>query len=251
MSGASAGAGGGPAWVARLRTALHEADRPWADVLRPAQGARASAVLALFGEGVDGAERAGGADGTGATGGGPEVLLVERALTLRSHPGQIAFPGGGVDPEDTDLADTALREAYEECGVLRAGVEVLGTLPPAHVRVSGFDVTTVVGWWRVPHAVAPADPAEVAAVLRVRVADLVDPANRATARHPLGFRGPAFSVAGHLVWGLTAHLLDAVLDLAGWSRPWDASREVEIPERYLSDRRARTLARDDGGPDAH
>ena len=48
--------------------------------------------------------------------------------TLRSHPGQIAFPGGGADPEDADLADTALREAYEECGVLRDGVEVLGAL---------------------------------------------------------------------------------------------------------------------------
>lgn len=245
-AGAVVQPGGAPDWVDRLRTALHETDRPWADVLRPAQGARASAVLALFGEGVEGRDTV-----PAAAARGPEVLLVERALTLRSHPGQIAFPGGGVDRDDTDLVDTALREAYEECGVLRDGVEVLGTLPPAHVRVSGFDVTTVVGWWRVPHAVAPADSAEVASVLRVPVADLVEPANRATAVHPLGYRGPAFTVADHLVWGLTAYLLDAVLDLAGWTRPWDARREVEIPERYLSDRRARTLARDDGGPDAH
>jgi 8-oxo-dGTP pyrophosphatase MutT (NUDIX family) len=224
-----------PDWVAPLAAALQEPERPWADALRPAQGARPSAVLALFGEGSE----------------GPEVLLVERALTLRSHPGQIAFPGGAVDPEDVDLADTALREAYEECGVVREGVEVLGTLPAAHVVVSGFDVTAVVAWWREPHAVEPADPREVAAVLRVPVADLVDPANRVTARHPTGFRGPAFTVAGHLVWGLTAHLLAAVLDLAGWTTPWDDSREAEIPERYLRDRRASTLARDTGGPDAH
>ncbi|SEP65780.1 NUDIX hydrolase [Microlunatus flavus] len=227
-----------PDWVGRLRTALHDDDRPWVDALRPARGARQSAVLALFGDPPGGRS-------------GPEVLLVERAHTLRSHPGQIAFPGGGVDAGDVDLADTALREAYEECGVVRDGVEVLGCLPPAHVRVSGFDVTTVVGWWRDPHAVAPGDPGEVAAVLSVPVADLVDPANRATARHPLGYRGPAFTVADHLVWGLTAHLLDAVLDLAGWSRPWDAAREVGIPERYLRDRRASTRTRDDGGPDAH
>jgi 8-oxo-dGTP pyrophosphatase MutT (NUDIX family) len=224
-----------PAWVEGLATALREHDEPWVDVLRPAQGARQSAVLALFGEGVA----------------GPEVLLVERAATLRSHPGQIAFPGGAVDPTDVDLADTALREAYEECGVVRDGVEVLGMLPAAHVVVSGFDVTAVVAWWRLPHAVEPADPREVAAVLRVPVADLVDPANRVTARHPTGFRGPAFTVAGHLVWGLTAHLLAAVLDLAGWTTPWDDSREAEIPERYLRDRRASTLARDTGGPDAH
>ncbi len=228
----------GTAWVPALRSALQQQDRPWVDALRPARGARQSAVLALFGERLDGTP-------------GPEVLLVERAHTLRSHPGQIAFPGGGVDPEDADLADTALREAYEECGIGRADVEVLGCLPPAHVAVSGFDVTTVVGWWRTPRAVGPGDPAEVATVLRVPVADLVDPHNRATAAHPLGYRGPAFAVADHLVWGLTAHLLEAILDLAGWSRPWDTTREVEIPDRYLSDRRARSLARDDGGPDVH
>jgi 8-oxo-dGTP pyrophosphatase MutT (NUDIX family) len=224
-----------PAWVEPLAAALQAHDRPWVDSLRPAQGGRQSAVLALFGEGPA----------------GPEVLLVERALTLRAHPGQIAFPGGAVDPADVDLADTALREAHEECGVVRDGVEVLGTLPAAHVVVSGFDVTAVVAWWRVPHAVEPADPGEVAAVLRVPVADLVDPANRATARHPTGYRGPAFTVAGHLVWGLTAYLLAAVLDLAGWTTPWDDDREVEIPDRYLRDRRPSTLARDTGGPDAH
>lgn len=224
-----------PAWVTQLAAALAADDRPWADSLRPPQGGRSSAVLALFGEGPA----------------GPEVLLVERALTLRSHPGQIAFPGGAVDRGDVDLVDTALREAHEECGVLRDGVEVLGALPAAHVVVSGFDVTAIVGWWRVPLAVTRADPGEVAAVLRVPVVDLVDPANRATARHPTGFRGPAFTVAGHLVWGLTAHLLAAVLDLAGWTTPWDVDREVEIPDRYLTDRRASTLARDTGGPDAH
>ncbi|MGI3785590.1 MAG: NUDIX hydrolase [Janthinobacterium lividum] len=224
-----------PPWVEPLAAALAAHDQPWVDSLRPPQGGRKSAVLALFGGGPA----------------GPEVLLVERALTLRSHPGQIAFPGGAVDAGDVDLVDTALREAHEECGVLREGVEVLGTLPAAHVVVSGFDVTAVVAWWRVPLADTPADPGEVAAVLRVPVADLVDPANRATARHPTGFRGPAFTVAEHLVWGLTAHLLAAVLDLAGWTTPWDDSREVEIPDRYLTDRRASTLARDTGGPDAH
>lgn len=227
--------GARPAWVDTLTVALAEHERPWVDSLRPAQGGRKSAVLALFGEGPA----------------GPEVLLVERALTLRSHPGQIAFPGGAADPGDVDLVDTALREAYEECGVEREGVEVLGMLPAAHVVVSGFDVTAVVAWWRVPLADTPADPGEVAAVLRVPVVDLVDPANRATARHPTGYHGPAFTVADHLVWGLTAHLLAAVLDLAGWTTPWDVDRKVEIPARYLTDRRASTLARDTGGPDAH
>ena len=101
-----------------------------------------------------------------------------------------------------------------------------------------------------------AEPQAVEAVFQVKRDDglIARPprfAVQATAVHPLGYRGPAFSVADHLVWGLTAHLLDAVLDLAGWSRPWDTTREVGIPDRYLRDRRAASLARDDGGPDAH
>ena len=199
------------------------------DAVRPAKGARQSAVLILLADGAH----------------GPEVLLVERAAHLRSHPGQIAFPGGAVDADDVDLADTALREAAEECGVDRTGVVVLGSLPPAHVAVSGFDVTGVLAWWRHPHAVTPLDPGEVASVLRVPVADLVEPTNRALVRHPSGYTGPAFEVADHLVWGLTAHLLDAVLDLAGWTGPWDRDRTVPIPSRYLRDRPY------PGGPDAH
>ena len=233
-----------PGWLEPLVAALADPRRRDGVVaVRPGVGARQSAVLILLGAGAR----------------GPQVLLVERAATLRSHPGQIAFPGGAVDPGDADVADTALREAAEECGVDRAGVVVLGSLPAAHVAVSGFDVTGVLAWWRRPAPVAPLDAAEVASVLLVDVADLVDPAHRAMVRHPLGYTGPAFEVAGHLVWGLTAHLLDGVLDLGGWSRPWDTGRRLAIPERYLRDRpRAGTVDQpssipspEPGGPDAH
>jgi hypothetical protein len=74
---------------------------------------------------------------------------------------------------------------------------------------------------------------------------LVDPANRARVRHPRGYIGPAFLVDDHLIWGLTAHLLDGVLDLAGWQRPWNADRMLEIPARYLTSRPDR------GGSNAH
>ena len=76
----------------------------------------------------------------------------------------------------------------------------------------------------------------VASVIIVPVATLTDPANRGLVRHPSGYAGPGFDVAGHLIWGLTAHLLDGVLDLAGWQRPWDAERRFDIPPRYLTDR---------------
>ena len=86
---------------------------------------------------------------------GPEILFVERSATLRTHAGQIAFPGGANDPGDVDLIATAIREAWEETGVDVAGIEPIGALPAAHVAVSGFDVTTVVGWWRRPARSGP------------------------------------------------------------------------------------------------
>ncbi len=217
-------------WLDRLTRALAEPSRLARVVaLRPGVGARPAAVLILIGEGP----------------GGPEILLVERASTMRTHAGQIAFPGGAADPGDADLADTALREAAEETGVDRAGIEVLGLLPPAHLDVSGFDVTAVIAWWRKPTAVLVVDPREAASVLIVPVSMLVDPVRRARVRHPSGYTGPAFEVDDHLIWGLTAHLLDGVLDLAGWQQPWDQTRTLPIPDRYLTSRPDR------GGPDAH
>ncbi|HKX15945.1 MAG TPA: coenzyme A pyrophosphatase, partial [Propionibacteriaceae bacterium] len=126
-------------------------------------------------------------------------------------------------------------------------IEVLGVLPPAYVAVSGFDVTAVIAWWREPSPVAVMDSREAASIDIVPVAVLTDPAHRVRVSHPSGYTGPAFEVNGHLIWGLTAHLLDGVLDLAGWQRPWDRSRVVPIPARYLTD----STGPDRGGPDAH
>jgi 8-oxo-dGTP pyrophosphatase MutT (NUDIX family) len=216
-----------PDWLQPLTEALADPVRLTSVVaLRPGVGARPAAVLILIGS-------------------GPEILFVERPTTMRTHAAQIAFPGGAADPGDVDLAATALREATEETGVDASGIEILGQLPPAHVDVSGFDVTAVVGWWARPSPVSAVDPREVASVLVVPVARLVDPANRARVHHPSGYTGPAFSIDGHLIWGLTAHLLDGVLDLAGWQQSWDLERLVDIPARYLTGRPDR------GGPDAH
>jgi 8-oxo-dGTP pyrophosphatase MutT (NUDIX family) len=220
-----------PEWLDDLTDALGQQSRLEQVVsIRPGIGARPAAVLILIGDGPA----------------GPEILFVERAAGLRTHAGQIAFPGGAADADDHDLADTALREAAEETGVDRSGIDVLGVLPPAYVEVSGFDVTAVIAWWREPSPVAVIDSREAASIDIVPVAVLTDPAHRARVRHPSGYTGPAFEVNGHLIWGLTAHLLDGVLDLAGWQRPWDRHRVVPIPARYLTDRRP-----DGGGPDAH
>jgi 8-oxo-dGTP pyrophosphatase MutT (NUDIX family) len=172
-------------------------------------GARPAAVLILFGDGPD----------------GPDVLVTERAADLRWHAGQPAFPGGGADPADASPADTALREAREEVGLDPACVEVLRTTRPLYLPPSNFLVTPVLAWWHTPCPVASVDPGETSSVARVRISELADPDNRLLLRHPQsGYVGPAFRVRGMLVWGFTAGLLDALLRLGGWERPWRSPR---------------------------
>lgn len=190
--------------------------------LPPETGGRHSAVLVLFGEGP----------------GGPDVLLIERAHTMRSHAGQPAFPGGALDPEDGDPGDdgpvnAALREAEEEVGLDRGSVQVLGVLPALWLPPSGFVVHPVVAWWRTPHPVRVVDEAEVAAVVRVRLAELVDPDHRVKVTHPSGWTGPAFEVSDLLVWGFTAGLLDKLLALGGWAVPWDGARLRVLDEETV------------------
>ncbi|MFS8100971.1 CoA pyrophosphatase [Lentzea alba] len=208
-----------PDWMQRLAKATETIDaRTFMRVPRaPSDGVREASVLMLFGEGDQ----------------GPDVLLLRRADTLGSHPGQVAFPGGASDPDDDGPVATALREAYEETGVLASGVRPLALLPELYVPVSGFVVTPVLAYWEQPSPVAPVDAAETAAVARVPVAHLADPANRFRVRHPSGYVGAAFSAPGMLVWGFTAGLINGLIALGGWEQPWDATdvRDLELALR--------------------
>ncbi|HEV8277904.1 MAG TPA: CoA pyrophosphatase [Streptosporangiaceae bacterium] len=184
----------------------------------PAAGAgRPSAVLMLVGE----------------TAGEPDLLIVQRSPWLRRHAGQPAFPGGVIEAADHGPVGAALREAAEEAGVDPAGVEVLAVLPELYIARSGFSVTPVLAWWRRPVPVAAAVDGEVTAAVRVRLADLADPANRLRVRHPSGSAGPAFRLHGMLVWGFTAALVDSLLALSGWERPWDTGHTEDLPPDVL------------------
>lgn len=180
--------------------------------LPPPQGGRASAVLMLLGEG----DR------------GPDLLLIERAHDMRAHAGQPAFPGGALEEGDEGPVAAAVREAAEETALDPAGVTPFALLPDLWVPVSDFVVTPVLAWWREPSPVRAADPTEVASVHRVPIADLADPRRRMRVRHPSGYVGMGFDVAGLLVWGFTAGLVSGLLDLAGWAVPWDPERVVDL-----------------------
>ncbi len=210
--------GAAPGWLQPLVAAtrnLRPADLRWATAPADASLRRAS-VLLLFG----------GDDTPSDT---RHLLLLERAHDMRSHAGQIAFPGGAEDADDPDEAATALREAHEETGLDPAGVEVIATLPSLWVPPSNFSVTPVVAWWRTPSHVSAVDPAETASVHRVALSSLLDPRHRVSIRHPSGYVGPAFLVDDLLVWGFTAGVLSRLFAIVGWERPWDEARIMDLP----------------------
>ena len=216
-----------PEWLDPLAQAVATVEGSYfTRFLPPPEGGRDSAVLVLFGQGPY----------------GPDVLLIERSHTMRSHAGQPAFPGGAQDADDDGPVGAALREAQEEVGLDPASVEVLAVTPGLWLPPSGFVVHPVLAWWHSPHPVGVVDPAEVAAVVRVPLSELTDPANRLQVTHPSGFTGPAFRVQGLLVWGFTAGLLAGLLRLGGWERPWDATRlEPLDPETLAAAQRTSPL----------
>jgi len=185
--------------------------------------ARPGAVLMLFGEGPQ----------------GPDLLFTERAHDMRSHPGQISFPGGSVDPGDASPSDTALREAEEEVGLDRRGVDVLMDLPQLWLPPSNFAVTPVLAWWREESPVGVVDPAEVHAVFRVPIEELLDPTHRIMVTHPSGYSSPGFLVGPDkelILWGFTAGIVNKLFDHVGLTRPWDESATRTLPSYMLGRR---------------
>lgn len=156
-----------------------------------------------------------------------QILLTHRAPTLRNHSGQMAFPGGRLEPEDAGPVEAALREAREETGLEPARVTTLAVLEDIAVGPSGHPVNPVLAYAQDPGEVWCASPEENDDVFFVDLAQLIDPDNRYRVAR-LGWSGPAFDVDGYLVWGFTASLLAVMIREAGWEEPWEHKDAVDL-----------------------
>jgi 8-oxo-dGTP pyrophosphatase MutT (NUDIX family) len=145
--------------------------------------------------------------------GGLSIILTKRHDNLRSHSGQVAFPGGKIDPEDASPEAAALREANEEIALDPAMAEIIGRLPDYHSG-SGYRIAPVLALVS-PQAVLAANPDEVDYVFEVPLAFLMDPANHKRASRM--FQGAErhyleMPYNEHYIWGVTAGILRLLHD---------------------------------------
>ncbi|CAN5395954.1 CoA pyrophosphatase [soil metagenome] len=185
--------------------------------------ARRSAVLMLFGEGEH----------------GPDLLLTERAHTMRSHPGQVSFPGGRLDDGET-MVEAALREAWEETGLDPDAVEVFAELPELWLPPSNSAVVPILAWWRHPSPVWVRSPDEVHAVYRVPLSELRDATHRITVTGPSGWRSPGFLIGDDhdvILWGFTGGIIARLFEFLGWIDDLPDAPEQPIPSYMLGGQR--------------
>ncbi|RLD78539.1 MAG: CoA pyrophosphatase [Bacteroidetes bacterium] len=148
--------------------------------------------------------------------GGIHLVLIRRNEYDGVHSGQISFPGGRHENDDSDLFHTALREAEEETNIRIDDVEVLGEISPVYIPPSNFIVKPVIGWTSQRPDLIP-DPFEVSEILTVSLDELMDPVNRQTKN--ISHREfniidvPCFYIQGHIIWGATAMMLSEVVDV--------------------------------------
>lgn len=162
----------------------------------------------------------------------PTVIFTVRTDTLPSHQGQISFPGGSRDPEDSSAIVTALRETKEEIGLDPASVDVLGQLDTFPTFVSGYVVTPVVGWLDNEPELRP-NPAEVAQILHVPLAELNEEirSEPGFSHRDKTYPTEAWVWQDHVIWGVTARIVRSFLSVLartgafappGETRSWES-----------------------------
>ncbi len=154
------------------------------------------------------------------------LVFQKRTNKVDTHKGQVSFPGGGKDPEDEDLKETALRETAEEIGVDPADVDILGRLDEMRT-ISGFAVRPYVGWLsRYPYDWVCSED-EVDYLLEVPLQHILDPANYVPDHRKFEGRWaelPSYRFRDDLIWGATARMLQNFLDLYTTLLPPDVVR---------------------------
>jgi 8-oxo-dGTP pyrophosphatase MutT (NUDIX family) len=153
---------------------------------------------------------------------GPVMTLIRRSESVGQHRGEYAFPGGGVEPHDHTLHDTALREAQEELGVAASDIEPWGGLDAESTVTSGYLVVPFTGRLGSGARLSPA-PAEVSEVVRVPVSCLADPASERVISRLTASQGqarelqlsnyPAYAFDGRVIWGATARIIAQVVTI--------------------------------------
>jgi 8-oxo-dGTP pyrophosphatase MutT (NUDIX family) len=142
---------------------------------------------------------------------GPKLVFTERRADLNKHAGEISFPGGMSEPEDDDLAQTALRESHEEINLRPDRVEVVGALAPVGTFVTSYRIQPYVGIVSGSEPLV-ANPDEVALILHFGIDELVDAyAMRRLVRRGVPIRTPTFDMGRHMIWGATARILSDFL----------------------------------------
>lgn len=163
------------------------------------------------------------------------VLITHRSPTMRSHAGQMAFPGGRVDPVDVNAVDAALREAWEETGLDRRTVTPLLQLYPTSVRANLHPVHPILAHWNEPTQLEATSLEETDDVFLVGIDELTDPDNRVMVGYR-SYRGPAFRINGYLIWGFTGGILDGMLSTAGWEREWERDQVHDLARELSASR---------------
>ena len=181
-----------------LRDSLEQAPAP-----SPDPGDRLAAVVVPFVEGPE-----------------PSLIFTVRAGDLSRHAGEISFPGGLQDPGET-LHQTALREAFEEIGLDPASTELVGALPPVHTTVSGILVVPFVGMLEALPAFVVSD-GEIDEVLTFPVARLseVERVVEVVRKEGQVWRGYAYELEGHTIWGVTGWMLHLLLEIVRKEAAW-------------------------------
>ncbi len=145
------------------------------------------------------------------------VLLTERTQDVRSHKGQVCFPGGTPQPEDSSLLDTALREAWEETGIDPEDVEVIGEIDDNVVASTGYVISPFVGFVPYPYGFR-ANEAETKDIFFVPLSVLMDPLEFREQERVIGehfYHGPVCDYNGHVIWGATGRILQHLVGLLG------------------------------------